>query len=59
MAVPALVSTYPSLAFLSYPNPSYLSHTVASHSHTQDAKVHNGKSTLSDKDIPSFVRDEV
>lgn len=48
-----------SLAFLSYSETSYLSHTVASHGHTQGGKIHNSKCTLSDKDIRSFIRDEV
>ena len=47
------------LAFPSCCNLSYLSHTVASHSHTQSAKVHNSERTLSDEDIRSFVRNEV
>lgn len=53
------VSINVSLAILSYSKPSYLSHTVASHGHTQGAKIHNGKYTLSDENISSFVGDEV
>ena len=53
------VSIKVSLVVLSYSKPSYLSHTVAGHGHTQGAKIHNGKYTLSDENIGSFVREKV
>ena len=53
------VSINVSLVVLSSSESSYLSHTVASHSQTQGAKIHNGKYPLSDKNIGSFVRKEV
>ena len=62
MAVPALISTSPSMhrwLFCSISKTPYLSLTVASHGRTQGAKVHNSERTLSNEDIPSFVRDEV
>lgn len=47
------------LAFLSCFKTSYLGQTVASHSHTQGAKIHNSKCALRDKNIRSFACDEV
>lgn len=51
------ISLNVSLAVLPFSNASYLSHPVASHCHTQGAKIHNSKCTLSDENIFSFVRD--
>ena len=48
-----------SLISLSCIKSSYLSHTVASHSHTQGAKIHNSKYALSNEDIGSLFREEV
>lgn len=48
-----------SLAFCRIRKISYPGHTIASHSHTQGAKIHNSKCTLSNKNIRSFVSDQV
>ena len=37
----------------------YLGHSVASHNHTQSAKIHDSKCTLSDENVRSFVRNQV
>lgn len=53
------VSINVSLVVPSYCKASYLSHTIASHSHTQGAKVHNSKYTLGDENVGSLVGEEV
>ena len=48
-----------SLAFYRIPKISYPGHTIASHSHTQGAKIHNSKCALNNKNIRSFVSDQI